>query len=341
MPRSSWGGGWSSGAERESEASAGGVRAVIRQILEVVPGGILRAGKTIFGAGSGWWIGRDADGAGKVDIGSESRYLRFDGVDLTWRSDHTALEADGTLTAVNGYFSGVLDAPVLDLELMKLCFASISWAQFAVFEAFSDEGGRADPDPSSPDAEVLRGRLWNGGDVTPGRSFGFRSKEYAEISTVYAGASTAVGLGYLEDAAGTWFADQYKGFELVVSSGTVRTLAGSSVSPPRLTFAGGETPAAGAYTVRSQPPTAVVGFLSYADSLNGGYGSVHFEVSFDSGAHWLTLYETGVLDRLGGIVAIAAPGRDYEFRITLTNDTQGRGAEVYKLLFCTDPSVWA
>ena len=157
MPRSSWGGSWSSGAERESEASAGSVRAVIRQILEVVPGGILRAGKTIFGAGSGWWIGRDADGAGKVDIGSESRYLRFDGVDLTWRSDHTALEADGTLTAVNGYFSGVLDAPVLDLELMKLCFSSISWAQFAVFEAFSDASGRADPDPSSPEAD---GHAW-------------------------------------------------------------------------------------------------------------------------------------------------------------------------------------
>ena len=264
MPRSSWGGGWSSGAERESEASAGGVRAVIRQILEVVPGGILRAGKTIFGAGSGWWIGRDADGAGKVDIGSESRYLRFDGVDLTWRSDHTALEADGTLTAVNGYFSGVLDAPVLDLELMKLCFASISWAQFAVFEAFSDASGRADPDPSSPEAAVTRGRLWNGGDVTPGRAFGFRSKEYANITTVYAGTSTATGPGYLEDAAGTWFAQQYAGFELVVSSGTVRTLTGSSVSPPRLTFAGLETPAAGAYVVRSQLPTAVVGFLSYA-----------------------------------------------------------------------------
>jgi hypothetical protein len=345
MPRSSWGGGWSSGAERESEASAGGVRAVIRQILEVVPGGILRAGKTIFGAGSGWWIGRDADGAGKVDIGSESRYLRFDGVDLTWRSDHTALEADGTLTAVNGYFSGVLDAPVLDLELMKLCFASISWAQFAVFEAFSDASGRADPDPSSPEAQVTRGRLWNGGDETPARSFGFRSKEYANITTVYAGTSTATGPGYLEDAAGTWFAQQYAGFELVVSSGTVRTLAGSSVSPPRLVFAGSETPAAGAYVVRSQLPTAAVGFLSYADSTNGGYGSVQFQVSFDSGGHWLTLYETGVVDRLGGIVAIAEPGRDYEFRLTLTNDavgaTDGRGAEVYKLLFCTDPSVWS
>ena len=56
---------------------------------------------------------------------------------------------------------------------------------------------------------------------------------------------------------------------------------------------------------------------------NGGYGSVHFEVSFDSGAHWLTLYETGVVDRLGGIVAIAEPGRDYEFRLTLTNDARG------------------
>ena len=71
---------------------------------------------------------------------------------------------------------------------------------------------------------------------------------------------------------------------------------------------------------------------------------MRFEVSFDSGAHWLTLYETGLVDRLGGIVAIAEPGRDYEFRVTLTNDavgpTDGRGAEVYKLLFCTDPSVW-
>ena len=146
-------------------------------------------------------------------------------IDLAERS--YALEADGTLTAVNGYFSGVLDAPVLDLELMKLCFASISWAQFAVFEAFSDASGRADPDPSSPEAEVTRGRLWNGGDVTPGRSFGFRSKEYANITTVYAGTATAVGPGYLEDTAGTWFADQYAGFELVVSSGTVRTLTGS------------------------------------------------------------------------------------------------------------------
>ena len=100
----------------------------------------------------------------------------------------------------------------------------------------------------------------------------------------------------------------------------MRTLTGSSVSPPRLMFAGGDTPAAGAYTVRSRLATAVVGFLSYADSTNGGYGSVQFQVSFDSGAHWLTLYQTGVVDRLGGIVAIAEPGRDYEFRLTLTND---------------------
>ena len=50
-----------------------------------------------------------------------------------------------------------------------------------------------------------------------GRAFGFGSKEYAEITTVYAGTSTATGPGYLEDTAGTWFAEQYKGFELVVS----------------------------------------------------------------------------------------------------------------------------
>ena len=109
--------------------------------------------------------------------------------------------------------------------------------------------------------------------MTPARSFGFRSKEYANITTVYAGTSTAIGPGYLEDAAGTWFAQQYAGFELVVSSGTVRTLTGSSVSPPAADVRGrSETPAAGAYVVRSRLPTAVVGFLSYADRLNGGYG---------------------------------------------------------------------
>ena len=42
------------------------------------------------------------------------------------------------------------------------------------------------------------------------------------------GTSTGTGPGYLEDTAGTWFAGQYAGFELVVSSGTVRTLTGSA-----------------------------------------------------------------------------------------------------------------
>ena len=144
-----------------------------------------------------------------------------------------------------------------------------------------------------PRPQVTRGRLWNGGDVTPGRSFGFRSKEYADITTVYAGTSTAVGPGYLEDAAGTWFAQQYAGFELVVSSGTVRTLTGSSVSPPRLTFAGVGDTGRGRVCRPQSTANGGVGFLSYLDSANGGYGSVLFEVSFDSGAHWLTLYETG------------------------------------------------
>ena len=97
----------------------------------------------------------------------------------------------------------------------------------------------------------------------------------------------------------------------------MRTLTGSSVSPPTVDLCGGGTPAAGAYVVRSRLPTAAVGFLSYLDSANGGYGSVLFEVSFDSGAHWLTLYESrdgdSVLDRLGGIVAIAEPGGDTSF----------------------------
>ena len=52
MPRKTgWGRSWSGGEEREG--SSGGVTAVIRQVLEVVPGGILRAGKTLFGVGVG------------------------------------------------------------------------------------------------------------------------------------------------------------------------------------------------------------------------------------------------------------------------------------------------
>ena len=128
--------------------------------------------------------------------------------------------------------------PVLDLELMKLCFASISWAQFAVFEAFSDEGGRADPDPSSPRRQVTRGRLWNGGDSAPACSFGFRSKEYAGITTVYRGTSTGVGPGYLEDTAGDLVRRPVRGFRAGRESGTVRTLTGSNADPAAVDICG-------------------------------------------------------------------------------------------------------
>ena len=128
-----------------------------------------------------------------------------------------------------------------------------------------------------------------------------------------------------------------------MSSGTVRTLTGSSVSPPTVGLCGvGDAGRGGVCRPQSTPNGGGGVPVVRWTALNGGYGSVLFQVSFDSGAHWLTLYENGrAVDRLGGIVAIAEPGRDYEFRLTLTNDAQGRGAEVYKLLFCTDPSVWA
>ena len=68
----------------------------------------------------------------------------------------------------------------------------------------------------------------------------------------------------------------------------------------------------------------MVGFLSYADSLNGGYGSVLFQVSFDSRRPLADAVRDGrAWIGSGGIVAIAEPGRDYEFRLTLTNDAVG------------------
>ena len=73
---------------------------VIRAIQEVVPGGVLRAGKTAFAQGSGWLLSVTDGGAGIADIGDEDNYLRFDGTHFTWRTPLTYLDEDGTLSVL-------------------------------------------------------------------------------------------------------------------------------------------------------------------------------------------------------------------------------------------------
>lgn len=310
---------------------------VIRAIQEVVPGGILRAGKTSFGHGAGWLLSITDDGAGIADIGDENNYLRFDGTAFTWRTPLTSLDADGTLSAINAFFSGVLDAPTLDLEMMKLSFQSISWAQFAIYENFSTEDRRVD-DSGAREAELGRGYTEAPADADPETVYGWRSSPWADITTVLSSTSTDAGENYLEDTTTPWFTDQYNGFELVDSEEAAFTILDTVVSTSRLVISG--TPAAGPYTIRAKLPTYCVPFMSYSDSSNGGYGSLSLETRFNPEATFQTVYETASVNQLGGITPIVGAGHTYDFRVRLTTDSQGRSPRVYKLLICTDPSAW-
>lgn len=228
----------------------------------------------------------------------------------------------------------------MDLELMKMCFQSISWSQFSMYEGFDDQSKRLLPsDPSPFLARAYRGRLDNGGDGTPNRVFGFYSKLYESMTTVWESSSTAVGGGYLEDSDGQWFDDQYKGYVLVDSALDEFPITSCTESPRRLLVSG--TPASGAYSIRAVDPAYMVAFCSYSDVTTDGSGYVKVEVTFDGGTHWQTALDAlNGINILGGTVAIAYPGRDYQFRVTVQNDASGNGAIAHKLLVCTDPSIW-
>ncbi len=231
------------------------------------------------------------------------------------------------------------DPSGLDLELMKISFQSVSWAQFAILEDFNDSTDRASPDPSTYDARVYDNSIDNGADTTTGRTFGFTSKTYTGITTVYTGTSTGVGSGYLEDSAATWFSGQYINYVLVDSTATAFDITGCTVSPYRLTFTG--TPTAGAYSVRAGLPTTAIAFCSYLDVTNGGTGNVKLEVSFNGGANWQTFLATATsINVLGGAVTITNSGHNFLLRASLINDAGGNGAIIYKVLVATDPSVW-
>jgi hypothetical protein len=117
------------------------------------------------------------------------------------------------------------------------------------------------------------------------------------------------------------------------------TFAVSSNNPNTLTVDG--TPASGAYTLKDDNLTSFVAFLSYLDYSNGGYGYIRFEVSFDGGGHYQTVYDSSDgTDYLEGTMSAEYPGVDYVARLTLTNDSSGNQPIVYKYLVCTDPSPW-
>jgi hypothetical protein len=235
------------------------------------------------------------------------------------------------------YVSNYADYRAIELELMKMNFQQISWAQFAIWDSFESESKRASPDPSTYDARVYRSYLDNGDDTTPGRNFGFVSQTYTEITVVETGTSTSVGSGFLEDTNKSWFADEVRSLTLIDSA--VTSFAVNSNDSDTVYVTG--TPASGAYKLKDANPAYAVAFCTYLDSTNGGDGYVKLEVSFDNGSNYQTFLDTeGGVNFLGGTVLIANPGDTYIGRLTLKNDGSGNGAIIYKFLVCTDPSPW-
>ena len=228
---------------------------------------------------------------------------------------------------------------LLDLELFKIMFTSVSWAQFAIFEAFNSEDKRASPDPSTYDAEVGGGWLDNGGDDTANRAFGFISKTYSDITVILTGTSTSVGDGFLEDTTKSWYDTQYNNLTLIDSASAEFTINDTMASTHRLLVTG--TPAAGAYKIKTANADYCLGLCSFLDSTNGGYGYTKLEVSFNGGTNYQTILDTeSNVDSRGGTLAVAYPGDNYIVRCTIKNDSNGKGAIMYKFMVFTDPSVW-
>jgi hypothetical protein len=75
---------WSTADTDPESPTRWGLTTVIRTILDVVPGGVIRAGKTAYAddTNTGFWLGVDSDGLAKLNLGGSSFYLKWTGTDL-------------------------------------------------------------------------------------------------------------------------------------------------------------------------------------------------------------------------------------------------------------------
>lgn len=294
-----------------------------------------------WGTSPGIFLGLD-NGAYKLIIGHRSgnRYFAYDG-------NHMQMKATDDLGNVlfdvdtgdesKTFLYNYADQHQIEHELMKMNYQYVSWAQFAIFDIFSDETKRSESDPSTYPATVKKSRIYNGDDLEPSRAFGFVSKTYSDITTILTGTSTSVGENFLRDTAQSWYTNENKNLTLVDPGANEFNVESNDADT--LTVVG--TPLAGAYSLIDSDPAYAIAFMSYSDQSNGGYGDIKLEVSFDNGSNYQTFYDSSTsTDILGGTVDIANPGTDYIVRITLTNDENGKGPEVYNFLVCTDPSPW-
>jgi hypothetical protein len=100
-----WGGRRSRwGSEKEEAPRAISFTGIVKTILEVVPGGVLRAGKTAYAddANVGFWLGVDTDGVAKLNIGGALHYLKWTGTALVVAGDIRAGTVTGSVGVVGG-----------------------------------------------------------------------------------------------------------------------------------------------------------------------------------------------------------------------------------------------
>jgi hypothetical protein len=95
--------GWGAPSPDVDGPTRWGLTTVIRTILDVVPGGVIRAGKTAYSddTNTGFWLGVDSDGYGKLNLGGPSFYLKWTG---------SKLEIAGSLRTKNSYVEIIDDS---------------------------------------------------------------------------------------------------------------------------------------------------------------------------------------------------------------------------------------
>jgi hypothetical protein len=264
----------------------------------------------------------------RINIGVDSN-------DTVFKVKNSDDEVIFDLGSGDPYLKAYADDKVLELELMKINFQSISWAQFAIYDAFSDSEKRSLSDPSPDLAAVYRGYLYTNSNE-PDKSFGFVSITYDNITTIETGTSTSTGLNYLQDTTKNWYLDQNK--NLTLHDSLSNTFIVDTNTSDTLTVVG--TPISGSYSLVDNDPAFFIAFCTLTDSIWGGYGSIKMEISFNNGVNYQTIYETGVIELRQATVAVANTGHDYIIRFILTNDSEGNSPLVHKFLVTTDPSPW-
>ncbi len=189
--------GWG-GHKDDAESSQSWIRQVIHTVVEVVAGGVLRAGKKRYtdDTNVGWWIGVDSDGMARLNIGDVDQFLK-------WTGEQLRVRGDLTLEALLGKFDGGgvvweddAGVPVMSLGA-DVDLGTITGFELAALVA--DVGLRVSSqgaltlDAGSGAVDVLFNRVINVADATANRdavSRSFGDGRYLAKSAGWSGSLT-------------------------------------------------------------------------------------------------------------------------------------------------------